>query len=81
MSTYCSSVMCIRINISSRVLLLEMINNNNRRSAGQGSRVTTIFGNEMSDGYHLKIMGQGPIMGLGHDSPSMCPALIVGLVT
>ena len=26
----------------------------------------------MSDAYHLKVMGQGPTMGLGHDSPSMC---------
>ena len=27
------------------------------------------------------LMGQSPIIGLGHDSPSNCPALIVGLVT
>ena len=35
----------------------------------------------MSDGYHLKLTGQGPIMGPGHDSPSTAKAPIVGLLT
>ena len=46
-----------------------------------GGCVRPIFGNEMSDGYHLKLTGQGPIMGLGQDSPSTAKAPIVGLVT
>ena len=39
----------------------------NRKSAGVGGRVVAIIEKFRSNGYHLKLMGQGPVIGLGRD--------------